>query len=222
MPAEPLRTIRSFAHRARRRSPPQQQAFDALWARFGRDMPVRACDPQAWFDRAAPLTLEIGFGRGEALLQEAADCPQRNVLGIEVHPPALLHTMRAADRLDLRNVRIVAGDAAELLPRLPDGCCRQIRILFPDPWPKRRHRKRRLIQDGFAAACARCTEPGGVLHVATDWAGYADQIEQVLQCSPDWQPGGDPPPRPETHFERRGRRLGHAVREWAARRRGSD
>ncbi len=222
MPDGPPRAIRSFAPRSRRRSPQQQQAFETLWARFGRDMPASACDPQAWFDRAAPLTFEIGFGRGEALLQEAADFPQRNVLGIEVHPPSLLQTMREADRLGLHNVRIISGDATELLPQLPAGGCRQIRILFPDPWPKRRHRKRRLIQDGFASACARCTAADGVLHIATDWADYADQIEQVLRHSPDWRLSSDLPARPETHFERRGQQLGHTVREWAARRLAPD
>ena len=135
------------------------------------------------------------------------------MLGIEVYRPALVSVLREAERLEVDNLRVLAGDAARLLPRFPDRCLRQVRILFPDPWPKRRHWKRRLLQDRFIAECARCLEPGGLLHLATDWPDYAGQIEQAVADAACWLTRPDVPDRPETHFERRGRRLGHEVWE---------
>ncbi len=214
----PRRTIRSFARRARGRTPRQQQKYDRLWQHFGCEISPSPCDPQTLFDQSGPVTLEIGFGRGEVLLQEASEHPQHNVLGIEVHPPSLMCVMREAQRLELRNIRVAQGDASLLLPRFETASLQQIRILFPDPWPKKRHRKRRLLQDDFLRECARCVAPQGVLHVATDWEEYADQIQQTLEQLPQWQIEADCPQRTETHFEKRGQRLEHSIREWAARR----
>ena len=137
------------------------------------------------------------------------------MLGIEVYRPALLSVLRKADQLEIDNLQVISGDAALLLPRFPDRCLQQIRILFPDPWPKRRHQKRRLLQGWFLAECARCLVPGGLLHLATDWPDYARQIEQDVERAACWRIRSDLPDRPETHFEERGRRLGHEVWERA-------
>ena len=215
----PRRPIRSFVRRARRLPPARQAAFEALLRRYGAELPAEgAWDPRGCFASPGPVILEIGFGRGEALLAEAAARPERRLLGVEVYRAGLERALRAIDAAGLGNVRVAAVDAARLLPRLPDGCLAGVRVLFPDPWPKRRHRKRRLLQAGFVAECARSTAPGAVLHVATDWAAYAEQIGAAVAASPAWTPLAAAPSRPETHYERRGRRRGHAVWERAWRR----
>lgn len=215
----PRRPLRSFVRRARRLPPARQAALEALLARYGAELPATgAWDPRECFASPGPVTLEIGFGRGEALLAEAAAHPERRLLGLEVYRAGLARTLRAADAAGLGNLRVAAVDAAELLPRLPAGCLAGIRALFPDPWPKRRHRKRRLLQTGFLAECARAAAPGAVLHAATDWAEYAAQIEAAAAAAAAWAPLAECPPRPETHFERRGRRAGRAVWERAWRR----
>ena len=211
--ARSRRPTRSFVHRARRLTKAREKEFAVLWERYGRTVPEQDFRPETLFGRPGPITLEIGFGHGEVLLNEAQACARHNVLGIEVYRPALFSVLRKADQLEIDNLRVVAQDAAVLLPRFPDDCLQQIRILFPDPWPKRRHRKRRLLQDRFLAECARCLAPGGLLHLATDWPDYARQIEQVAETAACWGIGTDLPDRPETHFERRSRRLGHKVWE---------
>ena len=213
--AGPRRVIRSFVHRARGLSSAQRKTFQDLWERYGRTLPEDGFRPGDLFARPGPISLEIGFGHGETLLHEATTHPQHNVLGIEVHRPALFTVLREAERLELDNLRVMSGDAALLLPRFSDQSLQQIRILFPDPWPKRRHHKRRLIREDFVAECARCLAPGGLLHLATDWPDYARQMEQVVMADGRWQLRGKLPERPETHFERRGRRLGHPIEEWA-------
>lgn len=207
------RPIRSFVHRARSLTKARKQEFEALWERYGRAIPEQGFQPEALFSRTGPITLEIGFGHGEVLLHEAQDFAPHNVLGIEVYRPVLFSVLRKAEQLGIDNVRVLSGDAALLLPRFPDRCLQQIRILFPDPWPKRRHWKRRLLQDRFIAECARCLVPGGLLHLATDWPDYAKQIEQVIKNAGCWHPRPDVPDRPETHFEQRGLQLGHKVWE---------
>lgn len=216
--ASPRRPVRSFVRRARGLPPARREAFQALLARYGAALPeTGAWDPRECFESPGPVTLEIGFGRGEALLAEAAAHPERRLLGVEVHRPGMEQALRAAAAAGLGNLRVAEADAAQLLPRLPDACLAGIRVLFPDPWPKRRHRKRRLLQADFVAECARCAAPGAVLHAATDWAEYAAQIDAAA-AGPAWAALAACPPRPETHFERRGRRRGHAVWERAWRR----
>lgn len=211
--AELRRPIRSFVHRARSLTKAREKEFETLWERYGRTIPEQEFQPEALFAQSGPITLEIGFGHGEVLLDEAQTCTQHNVLGIEVYRPMLFSVLRKASRLEIDNLRVISGNAALLLPRFPNDCLQQIRILFPDPWPKRRHQKRRLLQDRFLAECARCLAPGGLLHLATDWPDYAIQIEQTVEKVACWRIGSDLPNRPETHFEQRGRRLGHEVWE---------
>ena len=213
--AEPRRPIRSFVHRARGLPATRKKAFEALWERYGQSIPEQGFQPDTLFNQSKPVTLEIGFGHGEVLLHEAQTCAQHNVLGIEVYRPTLFSVLHKAEQLEIDNLRVVSGDAAVLLPRFPDNCLQQIRILFPDPWPKRHHQKRRLLQDRFVAECARCLTSGGILHLATDWFDYARQIKRVVEEAACWRIKPNPPARPETHFERRGRRLGHKVWEWA-------
>lgn len=211
--AELRRPIRSFVHRARSLTKARKQEFETLWERYGRTVPEQGFQPETLFPRTGPITLEIGFGHGEVLLHEAQTFSRHNVLGIEVYRPVLFSVLREAEQLGIDNVRVLSGDAALLLPRFPDHCLQQIRILFPDPWPKRRHWKRRLLQDRFIAECARCLVPGGLLHLATDWPDYAKQIEQVVTNAACWHLRSDVPDRPETHFEQRGLQLGHKVWE---------
>ena len=215
----PRRPIRSFVRRARRLPPAREAAFEALLQRYGAGPPAEgAWDPRECFASPGPVVMEIGFGRGEALLAEAAARPERRLLGVEVYRAGLERALRAVAAAGLGNVRVAVADAAQLLPRLPDACLAGVRVLFPDPWPKRRHRKRRLLQAGFLAECARAAAPGAVLHAATDWAEYAAQIEAAAAAAAAWAPLAECPPRPETHFERRGRRAGRAVWERAWRR----
>ena len=211
--AERRRPIRSFVHRARSLAQAREKEFEALWERYGRTIPERGFRPETLFKRPGPITLEVGFGHGEVLLNEAKVCARRNVLGIEVYRPMLFSVLRKADQLDIDNLQVISGDAALLLPRFPDDCLQQIRILFPDPWPKRRHRKRRLLQDRFLGECARCLALGGSLHIATDWPDYAKQIRKSMEKTACWRIGPGFPDRPDTHFERRGQRLGHEIWE---------
>lgn len=213
------RRIRSFVLRQGRFSPAQQRAFDQLWPRFGLDYAGAPRDFDAAFGRRAPRILEIGFGNGEALLHSAQRDPGRDHVGIEVHAPGVGRLLNALAAADVRNARIYRHDAVEVLENeIADAAFDEIRIYFPDPWHKKRHHKRRLVNPGFAALLLRKLAMGGRLHLATDWRDYAEQMWDVLDATPgltnvagarghvarpDW--------RPQTHFETRGRKLGHGV-----------
>jgi tRNA (guanine-N7-)-methyltransferase len=213
------RTVRSFVLREGRITPAQQRAFEQHWQRFGVDCDGQQRDLDALFGRRAPRGLEIGFGNGEALAWAAEHDPARDYLGIEVHRPGVGRLMNALAALDAGNVRIWNHDAVEVLQdELAEGALDEVRIWFPDPWPKKRHHKRRLIQPAFAALLARNVKPGGLLHLATDWPGYALHMREVLAGHAGWrlregESGGSrrPPWRIETRFERRGVALGHPV-----------
>ena len=216
-PAHP-RPIRSFVLRQGRITPAQQRAFVEHWRRFGIDHIGEPRDLDALFGRHAPRVLEIGFGNGEALAWAAANDPARDYLGIEVHRPGVGRLMNALAAQDARNVRIWNHDAAEVLrDEIAQAALDEVRIWFPDPWPKKRHHKRRLIQPAFVALLATRVKPGGLLHLATDWVGYARHMREVLATQPDWRArggsgnAGRPASRIETRFERRGLKLGHAV-----------
>ena len=213
------RRIRSFVLRQGRFTPAQQRAFDQHWARFGVDYQGRVRDLDTLFGRTAPRVLEIGFGNGEQLLHSAQAEPARDFIGIEVHRPGVGRLMNALADAGAANVRLYNHDAVEVLEReIAPAALSEVRIYFPDPWHKKRHNKRRLLQPGFLALLATRTAPGGRLHLATDWADYALHMQEVLAGSAQWRVDplhADPTTRPawriETHFERRGLRLGHGV-----------
>lgn len=213
------RRIRSFVLRQGRITPAQQRAFDAHWARYGLDHLGTPRDFAAEFGRSAPLVLEIGFGNGGQLLHAAQAEPARDFIGVEVHRPGVGRLMNGLANADIDNVRVYEHDAVEILQHeITAGALAEVRIYFPDPWHKKRHNKRRLIQPDFLALLATRVATGGRLHLATDWADYAEQMGNALDATPAWRPDphhASPMVRPEwrieTHFERRGRRLGHAV-----------
>ncbi|MGA1078958.1 MAG: tRNA (guanosine(46)-N7)-methyltransferase TrmB [Steroidobacteraceae bacterium] len=221
------RGIRSFVQRAGRITEGQRRALAELWPRYGIEAGEEPIDLEAAFGRRAPVTLEIGFGDGESTVALAGQHPERNLLGIEVHPPGVGHCLLLAQRTGLTNLRVISQDAIEVLAhRLPDACLDEVLLYFPDPWPKKRHHKRRIVQPEFLSLLARKLAPGGLFRLATDWAPYAEHMLEVMSASADFEnlsPSGDwverPSSRPITRFERRGGRLGHVVRDLAFRRR---
>lgn len=224
MPAAgPQRTIRSFVLRQGRITRGQRTAFIRLMPRYGLDPAHGAFDFTSSFGRAARRTLEIGFGNGEALLALARAQPGEDFIGIEVHRPGIGRLLLALDAEQLANVRVVCADAVEVLQRcVPDASLDAVLLFFPDPWPKKRHHKRRLVQAEFIALLAQKLKSGGRLQLATDWPDYAAQMLAVLNNSPAFSncaaDGGyapRPAQRPPTKFERRGVALGHPVRDLA-------
>lgn len=213
------RRIRSFVLRQGRFTEAQQRAFDEQWPRFGIDYAGQPRDFDAVFGRHAPRVLEIGFGNGEALRFGALHDPARDVIGIEVHAPGVGRLLNALAAEGIGNVRVYHHDAVEVLENeVADGALDEVRIYFPDPWHKKRHNKRRLVNPAFAALLVRKLAPGGRLHLATDWQEYAEQMWDVLDATPGLAnragPRGHiarPDWRPQTHFESRGQRLGHGV-----------
>jgi tRNA (guanine-N7-)-methyltransferase len=225
MPPKPFtitegrREIRSFVLRQGRFTEAQQRAFDVQWPKFGLDYSGQPRDFDAVFGRAAPLVLEIGTGNGEALCFAARQDPSRNYVGIEVHAPGVGRLLNALDSDASHHVRVYHHDAVEvLLNEVADGALDEVRIYFPDPWHKKRHNKRRLIQPEFATLLGRKLRTGGRLHCATDWEAYAEHMWDVLDATPGLRnragPRGSVPRpdwRPQTHFETRGQKLGHGV-----------
>jgi len=213
------RRVRSFVLRQGRFTEAQQRAFDAEWPRYGLDYTGTPRDFDATFGRRAPRILEIGFGNGEALRYSAGIDPARDHIGIEVHAPGVGRLLNALAKDDAHNARLYHHDAVEVLEHeVADGGLDEIRIYFPDPWHKKRHTKRRLVNPEFAALLTRKLRVGGLLHLATDWPDYAEQMWDVLDATPGLRntagPRGHVPRpdwRPQTHFETRGQRLGHPV-----------
>ncbi|MEZ5541379.1 MAG: tRNA (guanosine(46)-N7)-methyltransferase TrmB [Pseudomonadota bacterium] len=198
----------------------QRRALRDLWPRYGLD-PALPLQPAALFGRDAPLTLEIGFGNGEALLAMARATPQEDFIGIEVHRPGVGHLLLELERYDLHNVRIYNVDATAVLQSaLPDACLDRVLLFYPDPWHKQRHHKRRLVQPAFVELLAHKLRPGGILHMATDWADYAQQMLATVEASGLFSNragqghyAARPGYRPATRFERRGQRLGHTSQD---------
>lgn len=217
--AFPERRVRSFVRRQGRITASQSRALSEAWPRYGLEYDGQPRDLAAAFGRAAPVVLEIGFGNGEQLHHSALNDPSRNYLGIEVHRPGVGRLLHDLDRDGVRHARVYCHDAVEVLTHeIADGAFEQIRVYFPDPWPKTRQRKRRLIQPEFVALLARRLRVGGLLHLATDWQDYAEQMLSVVDACPALRNTAGrghyvarPSWRIETHFERRGRRLGHEV-----------
>lgn len=205
----PARRIRSFVRRQTRITTAQTRALAELKDKYCLDPQQLNCSDLL----RQPLTLEIGFGMGDSLVEQAATHPDRNFLGIEVHQPGIGACMLKAEQQGgLDNLKIIEADAVEVLKtQIPDHSLAGVQIFFPDPWHKKRHHKRRLIQPAFVELLVNKLQPGGTIHVATDWANYAEHIEAVLKKHPTLEPDQPTINRPETKFERRGQRLGHGV-----------
>lgn len=220
--SRPYRPIRSFVRRAGRLTPSQQRALDELWPQYGIEFEARPLNLHAVFGRTAPVVLEIGFGNGETLVQQAKQNPARDYLGVEVHEPGVGHCLLAAKDAGITNLKLIVHDAIEVLEgQIPLTTLQQINLYFPDPWPKKRHHKRRIVQPPFLELCADRLESGGSLHIATDWANYAEHIDEVLAQSARFsraerrEHGGDEPlGRPMTKFEKRGLSKGHRIWDW--------
>ena len=213
------RAIRSYVTRGGRITAAQERALRELWPKYGLEFAPRQLDAAAVFGRDAARTLEIGFGNGDNLLALAADHRERDFLGIEVHRPGVGHLLLGLEAHGLTNVRVICHDAVEVLAlQIPPEWLMQILVLFPDPWPKKRHHKRRLVRRPFADVLASRLAAGGVLRIATDWHPYAlemlETLSAVLQLCNLAADGGfvsRPAERAPTRFERRGERLGHEV-----------
>ena len=209
--------IRSYVLRQGRFSPAQQRAHAELLPRFGVAYQPQGLDLAATFGRKAAVIAEVGFGMGETTARIAAENPGNDYLAIEVHTPGVGSLLKQLDASSIGNVRVVQHDAVEVLrDMVPLASLAGMHVFFPDPWPKKRHHKRRLIQPAFAALAAERLAPGGYLHIATDWQEYADHVLAVLVQTPGLANTAEafaprPPTRPETKFERRGLNLGHGV-----------
>lgn len=218
----PRRSIRSFVRRSGRLTPSQQRALDEHWSIYGVSHATTPLDFDRLFGRHAPIVLEIGFGNGETLVQQAHESPEQNFVGIEVHEPGVGHCILKAHDLGLTNLKLIMHDAIEVLrQQIPPGSLQRVNLYFPDPWPKKRHHKRRIIQPAFLELVHNRLAASGTLHVATDWANYAEHIDDVLaqsvlfRCDERREHGGDQPlDRPGTKFERRGLKKGHRIVDW--------
>jgi tRNA (guanine-N7-)-methyltransferase len=213
------KAIRSFVIRAGRITVGQKNAFDTWWPVFGLSLFKGMIDPEHVFGRTAPLVLEIGFGMGDSLLEMARNEPDKNFIGIEVHPPGVGRLINVAGQENLANLRVYMADAMDVLEDcIPDGCIDRLQLYFPDPWHKKKHHKRRILQSAFVQKLRPKIAPGGIFHMATDWQAYAEQMLEVMNAAPGFatefgETGYAPRPdyRPITKFEKRGERLGHGV-----------
>lgn len=214
---EQHRAIRSFVLRQGRLTPAQQRAVETLLPQYGIPYAPSPLDLDAAFGRASPKILEIGFGMGAATARIAAANPDKDYLGIEVHTPGVGNLLKLMEEESLTNLRVIQHDAVEVLKHMiPDGALDGVHIFFPDPWPKKRHHKRRLLQGEFVKLLCNKLKPGGYLHFATDWEEYAQWTLEVLNAEPQLaNTVAEYAPRPEyrplTKFEQRGLNLGHGV-----------
>ncbi len=218
--ATPQRRIRSFVMRTGRITEGQKKALDQGWSRFGLALDNGELDLATTFNRRAPVVFEIGFGNGDSLFEMAQLAPEKDFIGVEVHTPGVGRLMHHVLDASLENVRVFQEDAVDVLRHcIPDNSLATVQIFFPDPWHKKRHHKRRIVQPEFAQLVRRKLAADGTIHMATDWENYAEHMLDVMEAAEgfentagagQYQPGR-PPQRPETKFEQRGKRLGHGV-----------
>ena len=225
-PPDHYRSVRSYVRREGRLTSGQQRAIKTLWPKYGIELAKAPLNFEALFQRTAPVVLDIGFGDGCALLEIAQRSAEKDFVGIEIYRPGVGRLLRMLEEKGLRNVRVINDDAVPVFQHfIQDHTLTAVLLLFPDPWPKKRHHKRRLVQVPFVELLARKIHPGGWLHLATDWEDYAEHMLRVLQRSalfvnqstigrfcprPDY--------RPITKFELRGKGLGHEVYDLSFRR----
>lgn len=213
------KSIRSFVIRAGRITSGQKSAFESWWPSYGLSLYQGAIDPQVIFGRKAPLVLEIGFGMGDSLLEMARNEPEKDFIGIEVHPPGVGKLINNAGKEGIKNLRVYMADAMDVLEDcIPNACIDRLQLYFPDPWHKKKHNKRRLLQSAFVKNIHPKLKTGGVFHMATDWQAYAEHMLEVMNDAPFFTntlvAGGyseRPSYRPLTKFEKRGEKLGHGV-----------
>jgi len=215
------RSIRSFVLRQGRLTSAQRRALESRWSAYGIDYRPSLIDLAHVFGNNAPVTLEIGFGNGDSLLQQTLGSAERNFLGIEVHRPGVGQLLHRASEAGVLNLRVINHDAIEVLrDMIPRDSLDCVQLFFPDPWHKRRHHKRRIVQPEFAQSIRGLLRPGGTFHMATDWLEYADHMLTVMGRSEGFANAAGAgrfataqTHRPETRFEHRGRQLGHEVRD---------
>ena len=212
------RAIRSFVLRQGRLTKGQQYALEYLWPLYGIEIADTPLDFTTLFQRKAPITLEIGFGNGESLATMAKAAPERNFLGIEVHRPGVGRLLHLIKEYELSNLRIINDDAAEVLKqRIPKHTIDTLQLFFPDPWHKKKHNKRRIVQTEFVQLVHSLLTTGGIFHLATDWEEYAEHMAEVMEANENFISTSDTPftekpdSRPLTKFENRGLKLGHGV-----------
>ncbi|NQY51486.1 MAG: tRNA (guanosine(46)-N7)-methyltransferase TrmB [Piscirickettsiaceae bacterium] len=216
---KPLRTVRSFVRRERKLTPGQRRALNDLWSQLGIDNSNKLLNLDELFNRNAPKVLEIGFGNGKSLAKMAAEQPDQDFIGVEVYRPGIGQLLNMTSNLGLNNLKIAYNDALELLNhQIMNNSLDRVQIYFPDPWHKKRHHKRRIIQDQFIEVLANKIRSGGYLHMATDLQNYANQMLDYVSNNNNFINLGDgigcidnPYSRPMTKFEHRGLRLGHTI-----------
>ena len=213
------REIKSYVRRESRMSQTQRTALATLWPHYGLSIDSGVIDYQQIFATHQGVIIEIGFGMGQSLLTMAKAAPHLGFIGIEVHRPGIANLLAGAESENINNIRVYCEDAINVLKQaIPDNSVTRIQLFFPDPWPKRRHHKRRLVQPEFLALVYDKLVIDGIFHAATDWQDYAKHMLQVLEATPGFvnqagkqQFSPKPECRPKTKFETRGQRLGHAV-----------
>lgn len=211
--------IRSFVIRAGRMTEGQKNAFDTWWPIYGLSLFDGLIDPQEIFGREAPLVVEVGFGMGDSLLEMAKSESEKDFIGIEVHPPGVGRLIHRAGSEHIKNLRVYMADAKDVLEDcIPDASISRFQLFFPDPWHKKKHHKRRIVQPDFVERVVSKLAPGASFHLATDWENYADHMMEVMSnesslenTSSDYLFSTKPDYRPDTKFEKRGERLGHGV-----------
>lgn len=216
---EDHRPIRSFVRRQGRMTPGQNSAYEKHWSDYGLELNGETLQFEDLFERDAPVIFEIGTGMGEALLQLAKANPQNNYIGIEVHKPGIGALLIGIEKESLKNIRLFNSDAIEVLnQRIPNDSLTGIHLFFPDPWHKKRHHKRRIVNENFAQLIRSKLKIDGYIHMATDWENYAEQMMDVMSDAPGFINSAGkgqfiprPETRPSTRFEQRGERLGHGV-----------
>ncbi len=214
-----MRTVRSFVKRAGRTTEGQQKALEEVWPIMGLEVKNGPIVFSEVFGRDAPVVLEIGFGMGDSLLEMASREPEKNYIGIEVHTPGVGRLLSNADEEGLTNIRIYAEDAIDVLAKcIPDNSLDVLQLFFPDPWHKKRHHKRRIVQPDFAQNLRKKLKVGGYFHMATDWENYAEHMMEVMSAAEGYtnkmgegQYSPQPEWRPVTKFQKRGERLGHGM-----------
>jgi tRNA (guanine-N7-)-methyltransferase len=217
-----LRSVRTFVKRTGRMTVAQSRALDDLWPRYGIDYSEEVMDLDRVFGRSAARVIEIGFGNGDSLVEQAVAHPLLDYMGIEVHDPGAGHCLLQASRNSVENLRIVIHDALDVLTQqIPDNSISRINLYFPDPWPKKRHHKRRMVQPEFLQLAAQKLLTPGSLHIATDWENYAVHIDEILASNSLFQiserrvhDGENALDRPMTKFEKRGMGRGHRIWDW--------